>query len=382
MFKHPCRILVLFAALAGLLPTTAGASIPIPQPPQLAADSYLLMDFHSGRVLAEKNADQRVEPASITKLMTAYVVMQALESGSISLNDKVQVSEKAWRTPGSRMFIEVGNRVSVENLMKGMIIQSGNDASVALAEYVAGTEEAFADLMNRFARRLGMKNSHFVNATGLPAEEHYVTARDIALLSQAIIREFPEHYALYSREEFTWNGIHQSNRNSLLYRDPSVDGLKTGHTDSAGYCLVTSALRDGMRLISVVMGTESEEARASASQSLLNWGYRFFETHKLYAAGNPLTEARVWKGAMEKVGLGLQRDMYVTIPRGSYDQLKAYMDVATTVVAPVSPQQALGEVKVELDGKTIAERRLHALAPVEEGGLWRRMVDSVLLWFE
>lgn len=371
-----CALLVLICT------GPARAAIPVPAPPQLPAESYLLMDFHSGRTLVQHNSDQRVEPASITKLMTSYVVLKALEAGSIALDNKVLVSEKAWRTPGSRMFIEVGNRVSVENLMKGMIIQSGNDASVALAEHVAGSEGAFAELMNQYAARLGMENTHFVNATGLPAPEHYTTARDIARLARALIREFPDYYAWYSVQEFTWNGIRQSNRNALLYRDPSVDGIKTGHTDSAGYCLVTSALRDGMRLISVVMGTRSESARTDASQALLNWGFRFFETHRLYAAGEALTEARVWKGAAELVPVGLREDLYVTIPRGSYARLKPYMEVATQIIAPVGRQQPLGSVKVALGEDVVAERRLHALEAVPEGGLWRRAVDSILLLFE
>lgn len=380
MLSRIAASLACLAALLSLSPTFA--ALPVPDAPPLAAESYLLLDYHSGRVLAEQNADQRVEPASITKLMTAYVIFQALESGSIALDDKVLISEKAWRMPGSRMFIEVGKRISVENLIKGLIIQSGNDASVALAEYVAGTENAFVSLMNNDAAQLGMTNTHFVNVTGLPDPEHYSTARDIAILGSALIHDFPEYYKYYSQKEFTWNGITQNNRNDLLYRDPSVDGMKTGHTDSAGYCLVTSAKRDDMRLISVVMGTESERARTDASQALLNYGFRFFETHQLYAANAELTTARVWKGASDAASLGLQAPLYVTIPRGSYKNLDAFMDLSTRIIAPVSTEQPLGKVKITLNGEPVAEQPLYALQPVAEGGLWRRAVDSILLLFE
>ncbi|HHO67602.1 MAG TPA: D-alanyl-D-alanine carboxypeptidase, partial [Gammaproteobacteria bacterium] len=280
--------LFLFALL---LTGGARAAMPVPQAPAVKARAYLVEDFHSGQTIAAKNPDQRIEPASITKLMSAYVVFQEIRNGTLSLEDKVQISEKAWRTPGSRMFVEVGTQVSVADLMKGMIIQSGNDATVALAEKVAGTEASFASLMNHHAKRLGMDGSHFVNSTGLPDPQHYTTARDIARVARALIAEFPEYYQWYSERQFTYNGITQYNRNKLLWRDESVDGIKTGHTDSAGYCLVTSAKRDGMRLISVVLGTKSEEARADASQALLNYGFRFFETHKLYDANSKLTRA-------------------------------------------------------------------------------------------
>ena len=264
------------------------AATPVPKAPAVGAKGYLLEDFHSGQSIAEKNADQPMEPASITKLMTAYVVFTEIRNGSLGLSDKVRISEKAWRTEGSRMFVEVNTQVSVAELLKGMIIQSGNDATVALAEQIAGTEDSFAALMNHHAKELGMTKSNFVNSTGLPHKDHYTTARDIARISRAMIEEFPEYYQWYSEREFTYNEITQYNRNKLLWRDESVDGLKTGHTESAGYCLVTSAERDGMRLISVVLGTKSEEARADATQSLLNYGFRFFETHKLYDADNKL----------------------------------------------------------------------------------------------
>ena len=276
---------LIFPLLLSLFTLTAGAAPPVPAPPAVAASGHLLIDMHSGRVLAENNADARLEPASLTKIMTAYVAFRELRHGKLKLDDQVLISEKAWKEPGSRMFIEVGKRVSVENLLKGMIIQSGNDASVALAEHIAGSEETFAGLMNDHARRLGMLNSHFVNATGLPHADHYTTPHDIALVTAATIREFPDLYKLYSDKEFVWNNIHQANRNLLLARDSSVDGVKTGHTESAGYCLVASAEREGMRLISVVMGTTSENARAKETLSLLNYGFRFYETHRLYGAG-------------------------------------------------------------------------------------------------
>src|SRR5690606_29848363 len=328
----------------------ASAAVPLPSPPSIPGSSHILVDFHTGEVLAEKNPDERVEPASITKVMTTYVIFKQLEAGTLSLDDMVTVSEKAWRAPGSRMFIEVGKRISVQDLLKGVIIQSGNDASIALAEHVAGTEESFADLMNQYAAQLGLTGSHFVNATGLPHPEHYVTARDVAMLARAMIRDFPDYYTWYSEREFTWNGIRQSNRNLLLYRDDRVDGMKTGHTETAGYCLVSSAKDGDMRLISVVMGTSGDRERADASQALLNYGFRFFETHKLYAAGAELSRVKIWKGASEDVGLASAQDIYVTIPRGRYGELDAAMDLGKAIVAPVAPGDVLGVVRVSLDG--------------------------------
>jgi len=380
------QIFRFFALLAGLLGFLAGsptlAATPIPKPPAVGAKGYLVEDFRSGHAIAEKNADQPLEPASITKLMSAYVVFSEIRDGSLSLSDKVRISEKAWRTPGSRMFVEVNTQVSVGDLIKGMIIQSGNDATVALAEQIAGSEDSFAALMNQHAQRLGMKHSHFVNSTGLPDKEHYTTAHDIAIIARALIDEFPEYYRWYSEKKFTYNDITQYNRNKLLWRDESVDGLKTGHTDSAGYCLVTSAERDGMRLISVVLGTKSEEARADASQALLNYGFRFFETHKLYEAGTKLTNSRVWKGAVDNVDLGLTDTLYVTIPRGEYKHLDASMHLNSQIIAPVNNGQPLGEVVVRLGEQTVADKNLVALQPVAEGSFWQRIVDEALLYFE
>ena len=307
---------------------------------------------------------------------------KVIRHGNLSLEEKVRISEKAWRTEGSRMFVEVNSQVSVADLLKGVIIQSGNDATVALAEHVAGTEEGFASLMNHHAEQLGLTGTHFVNSTGLPHKDHYTTARDIAIVARAMIEEFPEYYRWYSEREFTYNDITQYNRNKLLWRDESVDGLKTGHTESAGYCLVTSAERDGMRLISVVLGTSSEEARADASQALLNYGFRFFETHKLYDGGSKLTSARVWKGASESVDLGLDRTLYVTIPRGEYKNLDAAMQLQDHIIAPIAQDQPLGRVVVRLGDESVVEKDLVALNPVAEGSFLQRLVDEALLYFE
>lgn len=383
MFDKPsptCFRLILGFFL--LLPLGAAQTAPIPAPPKVAASGYLLKDFHSGRILAEENADQRLEPASLTKLMTAYVVFNELRDGNIRLDDQVLISKKAWRTPGSRMFIEVDKNVAVGDLLKGMIIQSGNDASVALAEFVAGSEEAFANLMNEKARQLGMDDTHFVNSTGLPDPEHYTTPRDILKVAAASIREFPEYYHPYAEKEFTFNKIRQQNRNKLLWRDASVDGMKTGHTQAAGYCLVASAKKDDMRLLSVVMGTKSEDARAKASLALLNYGFRFFQTHRLYGAGEELSRVRVWKGSREKVSLGLEQDLYVTIPRRQYKNLEASMRVDSKLMAPIRKGQPLGSVDVSLEGESITQVPLVALQQVDEGGIVQSVKDSVLLWFE
>ena len=369
-------LLTLFAAH----PVVAAA--PIPAPPSVAASGHLLMDFDSGRTLSEHNADQKLEPASLTKIMTAYVVLRELKGGHIQLDDKVLISKKAWRTPGSRMFIEVGKEVSVEQLLKGMIIQSGNDASVALAEHIAGSEETFANLMNNHAQRLGMHNSHFANSTGLPDENHYTTARDIVKVSAATIREFPEYYPWYAETEYTFNDIKQHNRNRLLWRDKSVDGVKTGHTEAAGYCLVASAKRESMRLISVVMGTDSEDARARESLSLLNYGFRFFETHRLYDAGVALNQTRVWKGTKESLAVGLEQALYVTIPRNQYANLKATMNLDPKRLAPIDKGQVMGSVDVSLADQIVISVPLIALEQIDEGGIMQTLKDTVLLWFE
>ena len=359
---------------------TVSAQVPIPAPPAIGASSYILVDFHSRDVVAERESQLAVEPASITKLMTSYVAFREIAQGNLSLDDEVLVSEKAWRTQGSRMFIEVGNRVRVEDLLKGIIIQSGNDASVAIAEHIAGDESVFAAMMNEQAAALGMVNTTYTNATGLPDPEQSTTARDVALLARALIEEFPEFYAWYSEREFTFGGIRQHNRNRLLWRDPSVDGLKTGHTSSAGYCLVTSASRDGMRLISVVMGTDSEEARATASQALLNYGFRFFETYQLYDAGAELSRERIWRGRGNEVPLGLADELFVTVQRGRYDALQARLELPDTLSAPVTRGAAVGQLVIELDGEAVATRPLIALADVEEAGFFGRSSDGLRLW--
>lgn len=358
------------------------ADLPIPKAPSTGAKSFVIQDFHSGRIIAEENADTPVEPASITKMMTAHIVFNELASGNLALSDMVTISEKAWRTPGSRMFVEVGKQVSVEDLLLGLIIQSGNDATVALAEHIAGSEETFAALMNRHAEEIGLTGSHFMNSTGLPDEQHYMTARDIARLSTLTIETYPEYYKWYSQKEFTFNEITQYNRNKLLWQDESVDGIKTGHTESAGYCLATSALKDGMRLITVVLGTSSENARIEASQALLNYGFRFFETHKLYDAGTKLTTSRIWKGSTETAILGLARALYVTIPRGQYKSLDASMSIDNRIIAPVAAGQDLGTVQVKLGEEIIAEQSLVSLNAVGEGSFWQRITDEALLYFE
>jgi D-alanyl-D-alanine carboxypeptidase (penicillin-binding protein 5/6) len=380
----PYRLTRLLPAILLIFVVSAiqAEPLPVPKPPSIGAKAFILEDFDSGRIIAETDSDKPVEPASITKLMSAYAVFKELHSGNITLNDMVTISENAWRTPGSRMFVEVGKQVSIEDLMQGMIVQSGNDATVALAEYVAGSEGSFAALMNRHAEALGLKDTHFVNSTGLPDPQHYMTARDIALLAAAIIREFPEYYKWYSQKKFTYNDITQYNRNKLLWRDDSVDGMKTGHTDSAGYCLVTSAKKDGMRLISVVLGTDSEKARADASQALLNYGFRFYETHKLYDAGQQLATARVWKGETDTVSLGLDSPLYATVPRGQYKALAASMTINNRIMAPVNKDETLGSVQVQLGDAVIAGKNLVALQGVGEGSFRQRIVDEALLYFE
>ncbi len=370
-------LLALLLLQTGLL----AAQVPVPAPPSVGTRSHILMDFHSGASLAELAPDERVEPASITKLMTSWVVFTEIERGNLALDAQVLISEKAWRTEGSRMFVEVGKQVPVETLLKGIIIQSGNDASVAIAEHIGGSEEVFASMMNEQARQLGMNQTQYVNATGLPHPDQYTSARDSALLARALIERFPDFYAWYSEREFTYNEIRQHNRNRLLWRDPSVDGLKTGHTESAGYCLVTSASRDGMRLISVVMGTASEEARATASQALLNYGFRFFETYQLYEAGDALKTEPVWKGQLDEVALGVDEDLFVTIPRGRYDALDARVELSDRLIAPLEAGQQVGQLVIELDGNVVVQRPLVVQEAVVEAGFFGRASDSVRLWF-
>ena len=368
----------LVLILASGIAHAAGA----PTPPEVDAKSHFLVDMHSGRVLSEAGADERVEPASLTKMMTSYVVFAEMAREKFSLADEVLVSEKAWRMKGSRMFIEVGTRVSVEALLMGLIVQSGNDAAVALAEFVAGDESTFADLMNRHAQRLGMTGSHFTNASGLPGPEHYTTARDMALMAVALIRDFPEYYGWNAVREYEYGGILQKNRNRLLFRDDSVDGLKTGYTRAAQYCLVASAKRKGMRLVAVVMGAKSAGARARIAQALLNYGFRFYETRRVYAAGEKVTEVEVWKGDDRSLALGLEQDLYVTVTRDRYGEIDAQMEIATgRIVAPVRAGDPQGVLRLALGEELSTQRPLIALDDVAEGNLWERLSDHVRLMF-
>lgn len=356
------------------------AAAPV-SPPRLASKSYYLIDSTTAKVLSASAADEQLPPASLTKLMTAYVVFGALQSGRIRLDDRAHISTKAWRTGGSRMFIEVNSDVAIEDLLHGLLIQSGNDAAVALAEHVAGSVDAFVAEMNGAASKLGMRNTLFRNPHGLPTRGHYTTAHDLAVLAKAIIDEFPGFYSIYAEREFSYNGIAQNNRNALLWRDPSVDGMKTGYTDAAGYCLVTSAKRDGMRLIAVVLGAPSPRVRNDGAQKLLEYGFANFETHKLYSAGQELDNARVWGGEVQFAGLGLTEDIYVTIPRGGYPKLAASMDVLAELSAPLASGTRVGEVNISFDGAPLVKSPLIVLGNVLDGGVWARMRDELdLLW--
>lgn len=351
----------------------------VQQSPELPVSGYVLLDYYSGRVLAAQNSRQRMEPASITKIMTAYLVYKGLNSGSLKPDEFVRISETAWRVEGSRMFVEVDSRVKLDDLLMGVVVQSGNDATIALAEHIAGSETAFAALMNKEAEKLGLNDTHYVNSTGLPHEDHYTTPLDIALLSRAMIREFPDHYASYAKRSFTYNNIEQHNRNKLLWRDDSVDGIKTGHTRSAGFCLAASAKRGDMRLISVVLGAEKEKDRFTASEELLNYGFRNFQTYKLYNGGHILTEARVWKGAASGVPLGFLENIYVTIPKKRYHDMRASLRVNSAIEAPVDQGQSFGSVIVRLDDKIVADIPLVSITSVAEGGFASRLTDEVLL---
>lgn len=358
------------------------ASAALAEPPEVDARAYYLVDANSGTVLAESNATTELNPASLTKLMTAYLVFQALESGAVSLEDRVPVSEKAWRATGSRMFIEVDTEVALGDLLRGLIIQSGNDAAIALAEHIAGSEEDFVLRMNSTAAALGMTGTNYRNTSGLPARGHLSTARDQALLAQALIDEFPQHYALYSEREFTFNSITQHNRNALLWRDAGVDGLKTGYTSAAGYCLVSSAERDGMRLIAVVFGSTTANARTEGSMALLDYGFDNFETHRLYSGGEAIARARVFKGNLDTLALGPADDVYVTVPRGDYGKLGATAALAADIVAPLEQHAAVGELEVSLGNESLFVLPLVALETIREGWFLTRFSDGVALWFD
>ncbi|MBN8714120.1 MAG: D-alanyl-D-alanine carboxypeptidase [Xanthomonadales bacterium] len=396
-FRTTLLPLAAFTFLAGLalaqaptpapqVPRPTVPEVPVPPPPDVDGASWVLMDYASGQIIAEKNPDARRAPASLTKIMTDYVVSAEIANGHIHLTDPVTISEHAWRgggagTDGSTSFLKLGSQVPLKDLLYGMIIQSGNDAAIALAEHTAGSEQAFAGLMNAYAKQLGMTNTHFVNASGYPADDHYASARDLAVLSRALILQFPEDYAISAIKEFEWNGIKQGNRNTLLWRDPSVDGIKTGHTAEAGYCLAASAKQGDSRMIAVVMGASSEKARADSAMALLNYGFRFYETHKLFAAGKALASPRLWKGEADTLPLGVSRDLLITVKRGQYDKLKASMDIPATLIAPFKKGQKVGTLHVTLGDQPLQSVPLVAVADAPEGGFFSRLWDSILLWF-
>ncbi len=375
------RSLPSFLLILAFAASSVFAAMPIPTAPAVDARSYILVDYRTDKVLAAQDPDARMEPASLTKLMTAYIVFEQLATGKLKLDEPVVVSEHAWRSEGSRTFIELGKPVSVQLLILGMIVQSGNDATIALAERVGGTEETFVQLMNTYAKRLAMAGTHFENSSGLPAPNHYTTARDMSLLAIAMIRDFPQYYKWYSVREFEYNGIKQQNRNGLLERDPTVDGLKTGHTDSAGYCLVTSALRDGMRLVSVVLGSTSMKGRESASAALLNYGYSFYETRLVVKGATTLATAPVWKAAATPVDASVRDDVYVTVPRGEGNDVKTAIEITPRLIAPLARNAIIGRLRVIEGTQTLATLPLHPSTAVAAGSWWRRMIDTVRLWF-
>jgi D-alanyl-D-alanine carboxypeptidase (penicillin-binding protein 5/6) len=377
-FRTLSIVFVLMLALTG---KAMSQSVLIPSPPQIAGSSYVLMDPRSGRIIMEENSHERLPPASLTKMMTAYIVERELDEGRIAMSDMVPISVNAWKTEGSRTFVREGTQVSVEDLLRGVIIQSGNDASVALAEFVAGSEDAFVDIMNQQAQLLGMKDTNFENATGLPSPDHFSTAYDLAMLAQAIINDYPENYPLYAEKHFTYNNIRQPNRNSLLWRDDSVDGLKTGHTEEAGYCLVASAKRNDTRFIAVVMGTSSSEARAQEIQKMLNYGFRYYESERLFRSGQELIEARVWGGQADQLSVGMTEDVYVTIPRGSRNDLESTVDLDSVIKAPIKVGDELGRVKVSYNGEVLVDQPVLALTEVPEGGFFKRIWDAIKLFF-
>jgi D-alanyl-D-alanine carboxypeptidase (penicillin-binding protein 5/6) len=371
----------LFAVLCAATAIAHADTPPVPPPPKLDATAWILVDQLSGQTLAGHRADDRIEPASITKLMTASAVFHALKDGKLTLETAVPISERAWRSEGSRTYLDLNSRVPVDVLIQGMIVQSGNDATIALAEAIAGTEDTFAALMNQYAERLGMRESHFQNSTGLPGSNHQMSVADIARLTRAIIAEFPDYYRWYSQREFTWNNIRQPNRNGLLQRDPSFDGVKTGMTEAAGYCLVSSAKRDDMRLIAVVAGTRSMRAREDASLALINYGFNFFETRTLQAGATELAQHRIYKARGGRAAVGLAEDLVVTLPRGTAERVEISIELAPKVFAPLTVSDRVGVLRAMVDGKVLAEAPLHPLAEVPRGNIFRRIWDTVLSWF-
>ncbi len=361
--------------------TPAPAPAPMPAAPGIEARNWILVDFASGQTLAESQADQKIEPASLTKLMSAYVIFNALRDGRLKLDEQVLISEHAWRAEGSRTFVQVGTRVPVEVLLKGMIVQSGNDATIALAERVGGSEPAFVQMMNAWAKRLGMNGTHFEDASGLPSASHYSTARDLAILSRAIVRDFPEYYPIYSLREYTWNNIRQENRNGLLERDPSVDGIKTGHTESAGYCLISSARRQGMRLVSVVLGARGIKERENGSAALLAYGFNFFESVTIRKRGETVLKNRVYKGSEQYLAAVPAADVQITVPRGQGLSITTRTTLQRPLMAPLTTATVIGELQVDLGGKTVVRVPLYPAVAISAGGWWRRMVDTISLWF-
>jgi len=373
----------LLFSLAGCgITVPALAQLPAPTAPAVEARAWLLFDYNSGQVLASHNANERFEPASLTKLMTAYLAFGALKQKSLKPDQVIPVSTRAWKAEGSRMFIEPKKPVTVDELLRGMIIQSGNDASVALAEAIGGSEEVFAQMMNREAKRLGLVNTNFTNATGLTGPQLHSSAQDLAQLVVALIRDYPEHYALYSQKEYRYNNITQANRNRLLWLDPTVDGVKTGYTENAGYCLITSARRGDRRLVSVVLGTASESARATESQKLLNWGFQFFDSVRLYARNQAVTQLRVWKGSSDMLKAGFTSDLYLALPKGQGDKVKASVESLQPLLAPISPGQRVATLKLEIDGKPYRELPVVALEAVPVAGIFGRGWDTLRLLFK
>lgn len=383
----------VFYASAGILPSASlSGSVPsptsvsnkpliTPSPPMLNAKAYILIDVNSGKIIAEKNIDEKLPPASLTKMMTLYVISNALNNGQIHLTDNVHISRDAWKTGGSRMFIKEGQQVAIEDLLKGIIVDSGNDACVAMAEHLGGSEPGFAEIMNQQGQRLGMANSHFTDSTGLPDSNLYTTAKDLAILGQALINNYPQYYHWYKQKWFTYNGIRQPNRNRLLWRDNQVDGVKTGHTNDAGFCLVSSAKRDNMRLLAVVMGSPSESARADDSERLINYGFRFFETHELYKAGQTITEIPIYKGKTDKLPIGMRENQYVTIPNGQYQRLSISTKVPKNLQAPIAKGDKVGELVLQFDNTTLGNYPIYALDEIPQGGLFTRMKDAIRLAF-
>ena len=378
LFRSVLFAYTLLLVVAG---NALAQTVLIPAPPQIAGSSYVLMEPKSGHVIMEGNSSERLPPASLTKMMTAYIVERELDEGRIAMGDMVPISVTAWQTGGSRTFVREGTSVTVEDLLRGVVIQSGNDASVALAEFVAGSEGAFVDIMNQQAELLGMTNTNFENATGLPSPNHYSTAQDMALLAQATINDYPETYPIYAEKQFTFNNIRQPNRNSLLWRDSSVDGLKTGHTEEAGYCLVASAERDNTRFIAVVMGARSAESRSQEVQKMLNYGFRYYQSERLFSAGQELIQSPVWGGTANTLSVGVREDVYVTISRGARNQLESVIDLDSVVKAPVSAGDELGRIKVSFEGEVLVDQPVLALVDVPEGGVFKRIWDAVKLFF-